>query len=113
MTLFTTLTVGSAIAFLLYGVHCLVSSEMRAEFERFGLPGYRVLTGWLEIAGGAGLLAGFFVPFVQPLAAAGLCLLMLLGVGTRIKVRDGLLQALPAAALMVLNGYIAVAGLRQ
>lgn len=113
MTLLTALTLASGLAFLVYGVHCLVSQGMREEFRRFGLEPLRLLTGWLEILGGAGLLAGFGWPVVQPLAAGGLCLLMLCGLVVRIRNRDGMQLALPAAALMLVNGYIMVARLRR
>ena len=43
------------------------------------------------------------------LAAAGLALLMLLGVGVRIKIRDSFLQTLPALGYLALNAYLCVA----
>jgi uncharacterized membrane protein YphA (DoxX/SURF4 family) len=113
MTLLTALTVASGLAFLGYGVHGLVSEGMREEFRRFGLEPLRLLTGWLEILGGAGLLAGFGWPAVQPLAAGGLCLLMVCGLAVRLRHRDGVQLALPAAVLMLVNGYIMVERLRR
>ena len=52
-------------------------------------------------------LVGYVVPSVTAWAAAGLATLMLLGVATRIKVRDSLMETLPAAVLMLLNGFVA------
>jgi uncharacterized membrane protein YphA (DoxX/SURF4 family) len=96
----------SAGLFLIYGALCLFSNGMEAEFERYGLSRFRRLTGALEVLGGAGLLVGLRVPIVLVLASGGLALLMLLGVITRIRVRDPLLETLPATVLMVMNGFI-------
>jgi hypothetical protein len=52
--------------------------------------------------------------FYQPallLAAAGLTAMMVLGVITRVRIRDPLVAALPAFSLGVLNGYIFVSAL--
>ena len=108
MTLHTASTVVSGVAFLLYGASCLVTDSMRDEFVRFGLERFRLLTGVLEMLGGAGLLIGLAWPPALRLAAAGLALLMLLGVGVRLRVGDGVRLMLPAAALLVVNVYILV-----
>jgi hypothetical protein len=81
---------------------------MKAEFERFQVSRYRVLTGILEILGGLGVMTGHFVPLIGALAGAGLCVLMAMGVVTRIRVKDSVLQCLPASFFCVLNGLIAI-----
>jgi hypothetical protein len=101
-----TAIVVSAGLFLSYGLLCLFSDGMRAEFERFGLARYRRLTGSLEVLGGVGLLVGFLVPVILVVSSTGLVLLMLLGVFARVRVRDPLLEILPAAALMAVNLFI-------
>ena len=58
--LLTILQAATGIAFLGYGLACLLSPQLRLDFERFGLARFRVLTGALEIAGGLGLLAGLY-----------------------------------------------------
>lgn len=85
---------------------------MQKEYIRYGVPHFRSLIGSLQIAGGLGLLAGFAVPLIGQLAAAGLALLMLAGVGLRIHIKDNVLQTLPAAFYLVLNAYLAAAGFR-
>ena len=67
-----------------------------------------MLTGLLEIMGGSGLLVGLKWPPVLWFSAAGLSLLMLIGFGVRIKMRDSLVQSLPSLVLMLLNAYILV-----
>lgn len=93
----------SGFSFLIYGISCLFSRHMRDEFQRFGLPRYRVLVGWLEVVGGAAQLVHAFVPYVGTIATAGLCALMTLGLVTRIKVGDSLAASLPAWAYLAVN----------
>jgi hypothetical protein len=96
----------SAAAFLGYGVACLASQRMDAEFKRYGLARFRRLVGALECVGALGLLAGHFSPPILVLAAAGLTLLMVLAVVTRIRIGDSLVQAMPAIVLLVLNAFV-------
>ena len=59
--------------------------------------------------GAGGLPVGRDLPWLGQLAAACLALLMLLGVGVRIKIKDTLAQALPALAYLALNAYLCFA----
>jgi len=79
---------------------------MVAEFKRYRLENFRLLTGVLQILGAVGLLIGFLVPIIGFLAAAGLALQMLLGFGVRIKIRDPLLLTAPSFIFMLMNGYL-------
>ena len=96
-------TVISSVLFLSYGISCLFSNGMAAEFRRFGLSRFRRLTGGLEVLGALGLLAGYVIPAIGIFSAAGLALLMLLGLMTRFRMRDSLLAGAPAAVLLLLN----------
>ena len=96
----------SAIAFLGYGIACLASERMDAEFRRYGLARFRRLVGALECLGALGLLAGHFSRPLLVAAAAGLTLLMLLAVFTRIRIGDSLVQALPATVLLAVNAFL-------
>ena len=58
--------------------------------------------------GATGLLVGRFVPWLVVVSATGLAVLMLLGVLTRIRVRDPWYETLPAAVLMFVNAFIAL-----
>ena len=104
-----TLRVLSIVAFLGYGVACVMGRSMVGEFERFGLARFRVLTGVLEVLGALGLLVSYAIPVLLPLSAGGLALLMFLGVLTRLRVRDSIAQTTPAFVLMVTNGVLAAA----
>lgn len=99
-------TVLSAVLFVGYGAVVLLTGGMREEFERFGLARFRLATGVLEVLGGAGLLVGLARTEVLVVASAGLALLMLLGVLTRIRVKDPVVEIVPAAALLLANGFI-------
>lgn len=100
-------TVISIGLFLYYGLLCLFADGMVDEFERYGLPRFRRVTGALEVLGAAGLLAGYLFPVLSALSAGGLAILMLLGLAVRVKVRDSLVEMAPAGLLLLVNAFIA------
>lgn len=106
MGIFEVLVIISSFSFFSYGVAYFTSSHMKEEFVRFGLAKFGTLTAVLEISGGTGLLVGLLVPPLLLLASGGLAILMLLGVGTRLKVGDPLVVILPAFFFFLLNSYI-------
>ena len=79
---------------------------MVEEFERYGLSKFRTLTGVLEVLGGLGIFVGLFFKPLLLFSAGGLTTLMLLGVITRIRVSDPIIETVPAFILLLLNGYI-------
>ena len=79
---------------------------MKNEFKRFGLEKYGTLTAVLELAGAAGLIIGFQNHTVLVLASGGLTLLMLLGTGVRVKMKDSFLVSFPAFFYFLLNAFI-------
>ncbi len=85
---------------------------MKTEFERFNLKKFGLIIIVLEILGALGLLLGLLFTPVLLLSSAGLALLMLLGLITRIKLNDSLLVTLPAALFMLLNTVIFYLGIR-
>lgn len=93
----------SGITFIFYGLLCLMTDHMKTEFKRYQLAQFRKLTGTLELLGGLGVIVGQYYPLLLILSAAGLALLMFLGVIVRIKTKDPWLQILPAFILMVIN----------
>ena len=93
----------SAGAFLGFGLACLLTDSMAADFERFGLAPYRALVGVLQTLGALGLLLGTrFRRLVAP-SAAGLALLMAGGVLVRIRAGDDLVAMAPAALFLAAN----------
>ena len=94
----------TAIAFMVYGLCCIFSGHMVVEFERYRLARFRMLTGYLQILGAVGLLVGFlFSPAAGLVAALGLSIQMLLGLGVRLLIRDSLLQCIPSFGFMLVN----------
>lgn len=81
---------------------------MKTEFVRYGLSAYRMPVGSLQILGALGLIIGYFsIPELMLLAAGGLMALMVLGFVVRIKIKDSMLQSLPALFYALLNFYLA------
>jgi hypothetical protein len=93
-------------AFLFYGYVCVFTDKLVPEFERYGLSHMRVLTGCLEILGALGVLCGICCSIIGILASLGLALMMLCAIYVRIKIRDSLLETLPAIILFFVNVFI-------
>ena len=96
----------SSLSFLFFGLGCLTSPRLKEEFIRYGLPQYRILTGWLQLLGALGIGTGFLWLPLQLFSTGGLAVLMFLGVGVRIKIRDSIVQTLPALGYCVLNAFL-------
>ncbi len=96
----------SAISFLGYGAACFLSDSLKREFNRYGFGSQRALIGGLQFCAAVGLLAGLRQPWMGRAAAAGLVLMMLVAVGVRIKIKDSLLQTIPALFYLMLNSYL-------
>jgi hypothetical protein len=103
----------SILLFLWYGLLCVLSDGMVEEFERFGISRFRKLTGVLEILGAAGLAVGYAVPSLVVPAAGGLAILMVLGIGVRVRARDSIPAMLPAACLLAVNAFIVARALER
>ncbi len=103
------LTFFSALSFLGYGFSCLTTKHMKGEFQRFGYPRQRVLTGSLQLLGAAGLLIGYgWLPGVAFLAAMGLTLMMAFGFYVRLCIKDPFLATLPAFIYSLINLYLSI-----
>lgn len=101
----------SIALFAWYGMSCFLSKTMVAEFDRYGLARFRVLTGMLQLAGSLGLVMGHFHRAILLFSAGGLATMMFLGVMTRVRIQDPLYAAIPAFALFALNLFIVAAAL--
>lgn len=102
-----TLTIISGLAFIIYGLLCLLTNHMVVEFERYRMTRFRVLTGYLEVLGGLGSIIGYFLnDMIFIFSCSGLAILMTMGAAVRIKVGDSLIQTLPAIILGIINYYL-------
>ena len=104
--LLVTLAVISALSFFYYGGETLFANPPRIEYERYGIPKFRVLVGSLQILGAAGVVIGLFFAPLGAAAATGLALMMVLGVTARYRIHDAPRLMIPAASLAVLNAVL-------
>jgi hypothetical protein len=98
----------SALSFLGYGLGCFTSRHLKKEFVRFGFSAQRGLIGLLQICGSLGLMGGIWFPILGKAGAAGLALMMFVGILVRIKIRDSLLKTMPAVLYFLVNTYLAL-----
>ncbi|WP_019038110.1 DoxX family protein [Psychroflexus tropicus] len=98
-----------SLSFFFYGLGCFFSTTMYEEFNRFGLtPLQRKITGFFQVLGALGLVGGFyFMPALGFSAAVGLVILMSLGFGVRVKIKDSLVQSFPSLFFALLNFFVA------
>ena len=93
-----------AVSFLFYGYQCLFTIKMSEEFHRFRLTtAQRQLTGSLQIVGALGIVSGLWYPIIGLAASTGLSMLMLLGFGVRLKIKDSFSQTFPSFLMFALN----------
>ena len=104
--MFYFLSLFNAGSFLVYAIACLTSDRMVTEFQRYGLPHVRKLTGTLQILAVLGLIIGFKVPLIGAAASAGLALQMLVAACIRLRIRDGVLRSSPAFLYLFLNAWL-------
>ena len=81
---------------------------MKEEFERYELNKFRKLIGFLQLLGGSGLLVGLICLPILVIASGGLALLMMIGFGVRLKMKDGFWESMPSFLFMLLNFYICI-----
>jgi uncharacterized membrane protein len=98
-----------SVSFLFYGLGCFYSPTMYKEFKRFGLSNtQRKITGFFQVLGACGLSYGFYLnPTIGFSAALGLSLLMSLGFGVRLKIKDSFIQSFPSFFFALLNLFVA------
>jgi uncharacterized membrane protein YkgB len=96
----------SAVSFFGYGSACFFSPYMKREFDRYRLGSQRMLVGGLQVCAALGLVAGLSQPWMGRAASAGLALMMLVAVGVRFRIKDTLLQTVPALVYLALNAYL-------
>ena len=98
----------SGLAFLKYGFEVLFRVRLKNEFERYQMPGIRTFVGIMEVLGGLAVLLGLAIAPLGAFGAAGLTLLMVLGLSVRIRIRDTPRLMVPAAVLACLNAVLVV-----
>lgn len=81
-------------------------------FKHLNLPQwFRVVTGWVQLVGVAGLVIGFWNPGVTALAGLWLVITMLGAVIAHVRAKDPISQAIPAFILAILATIITIINL--
>ncbi len=102
------LALASGASFLYYGYETLFEDRTRVEFERYGVPHLRRFVGSMQLLGGVGILLGLGFAPLGAAAAAGLTVMMLLGLAVRVSIHDAPRLMVPAASLAAVNAVLAV-----
>jgi hypothetical protein len=109
MQLLIFLILFSSVSFYFFGIGCFFSPHMTKEFQRYGLVKQRPFIGSLQILGATGLILSYlFSPVLGIISAAGLAILMILGVMVRIKIRDSFLKSIPALVYALINSCVVI-----
>ena len=98
----------SGISFIFFGLACYYNSLFVNEFYRYGLSEYRTIIGFFQLLGGIGSIIGVFDKRILIISSLGLSVMMLLGVGVRIKINDTFIQTLPALTYLIVNAIICI-----
>lgn len=91
--------------FLSVGIQKITGHELQVEiFENLKLPQwFRVVTGWVQLVGVAGLIIGFWQPWVAGLAGCWFTVTMLGAIIAHIRVKDSLGKFMPSFVLLVIS----------
>lgn len=91
--------------FLTVGIQKILGHEQQVDiFKDLKLPQWlRVVTGWVELVGVAGLIIGFWMPWVVVIAGLWFAVTLLVAMITHIRVKDSFGKTTPAFVLMVLS----------
>ena len=108
MLLLVTLALTSGSAFAIYGWQTLFGTPPRGEYERYGMPNVRRFVGTTQLLGSIGVFAGLAYRPIGALAAAGLAIMMALGLVVRFRIHDAPRLMVPAATLGVINTALVV-----
>ncbi|WP_123040181.1 DoxX family protein [Cohnella candidum] len=92
------------LAFVMAGIMKIAGVQMHVDnFNRWKLPQwFRPITGIVELAGGAAMLAGIWVKGLPALAGILLGITMLVGVLVHVRIRDTAKNTVPAVVLLIL-----------
>ena len=96
----------SAISFIFYGISSFYSNRMISEYERWGYKKFRKIIAFLQLIAGVGLLIGFYFPLLLTLVSASLTIMMITAIFVRIRVKDNIINTLPAILYSILNFII-------
>ena len=99
----TLVTVFTAISFIVYGYSSFISRRMKSEYARWGYNNQRKLVGSLQLLGGVGLLIGLKIDILLLLTSFCFIMMMTSAILIRIKIKDNIVDVLPAITYLFLS----------
>ena len=96
----------TAISFVIYGYSSFMSKRMISEYSRWGFADQRKIIGFFQLLGGIGLLVGIKVNILLFITSLSFIIMMLFAIIVRIKIKDGIVETLPAITYLFLNVMI-------
>tara|TARA_B100000963_G_scaffold135738_1_gene118146 strand:+ start:5411 stop:5749 length:339 start_codon:yes stop_codon:yes gene_type:complete len=103
MSLILAIIMFNATSFIIYGLSSFFSKRMRKEYVRWGYNKERKMIGFFQILGGIGLIIGLYIPKFLYVSSFMLSIMMLLAIVVRIKIKDGIIEMLPAITYLFLS----------
>tara|TARA_B100001758_G_C18291366_1_gene547230 strand:- start:553 stop:813 length:261 start_codon:yes stop_codon:yes gene_type:complete len=79
---------------------------MILEYDRWGYKKFRKIIASLQFLGGLGLLVGLRFSLLLTIVSALLTLMMIVAVYVRIRIKDNIINTLPAILYTILNFII-------
>lgn len=79
---------------------------MILEYDRWGYKKFRKIIASLQFFGGLGLLVGLRFSLLLTIVSALLTLMMIVAVYVRIRIKDNIINTLPAILYTILNFII-------
>ena len=93
----------SAISFLVYGISSFSSKRMISEYKRWNCQDYRYVIATLQILAGIGLFLGLLYPLLICVVSSLLTIMMFVAIFVRIRIKDTIINTLPAIFYSILN----------
>lgn len=102
-----------AVLFLTVSLQKIFGNQQQVDiFKSLNLPQwFRVVTGWVEFIGVAGLIIGLWFQWAAILAGLWLGITLLVGFVTHIRVRDPISKTSPSFIIAVLSITITITNL--
>ena len=93
----------NAISFIFYALSSFYSNRMIFEYERWGYKNFRKIIASFQLLAGVGLLIGLYFSLLLTLVSALLTLMMITAIFVRIRIKDNIINILPAISYAILN----------
>ena len=82
------------------------SDRMILEYKRWGYEKFRKIIALLQFLGGLGLLIGLYFSLLLTTVSALLTLMMIVAIFVRIRIKDNIVNTLPAILYAIVNFII-------